>query len=121
MNTFFRPTLCLILSIFVLVGCHTKDDTLVIITVRDSTNQLVANAEVELFNEMTGIEEPNTIDPVTTNTSGEAIFNFNDVYQLGQAGVAIYNIDVKAGNISGHGVIKIEEETTSRETVFVAP
>jgi hypothetical protein len=58
-------------------------------------------------------------DTTTTNTSGEARFNFNDVYQLGQAGVAVLNIEASANGLSGEGIIKVEQETTSEETVFV--
>ena len=46
-------------------------------------------------------------------------FNFNDVYQLGQAGVGIFNIRAIKGQQDGIGIIKVEQETTSEETVFV--
>jgi len=38
---------------------------------------------------------------------------------LGQAGVAVLNIDVQKGTASGSGIIKIEPEAISEETVFV--
>ena len=46
-------------------------------------------------------------------------FNFNDGYQLGQAGVAVMNVEAeKEGNIAT-GIIKIEQETNSKETIFL--
>jgi hypothetical protein len=54
-----------------------------------------------------------------TNANGVAVFNFNDVYQLGQAGVAVLNIDVQKDALTGQGIIKVEQEVTSKETVYV--
>jgi hypothetical protein len=58
-------------------------------------------------------------DTTLTNSDGKAVFNFNDVYQLGQAGVAILNIEATLNTAIGEGIIKVEEETTSEETVFI--
>ncbi|MEN9978118.1 MAG: hypothetical protein RLZZ569_743, partial [Bacteroidota bacterium] len=55
----------------------------------------------------------------STNMAGEAIFNFNDVYQLGQAGVAVLDIEVEKGLLTGQGIIKIEAETTSEQIIFI--
>ena len=54
-----------------------------------------------------------------TDASGKATFNFNDVYQLGQAGVAVLNIDATKDGKTGQGIIKVEQEETSEETVFI--
>jgi hypothetical protein len=51
--------------------------------------------------------------------AGEAIFNFNEVYQLGQAGVAVLDIEVEKGLLTGQGIIKIEAETTSEQIIFI--
>jgi fibrillarin-like rRNA methylase len=58
-------------------------------------------------------------DTAYTNLAGVADFNFNDVYQLGQAGVAVLDINASLNNKSGKGIVKIEQETTSTETVFI--
>jgi hypothetical protein len=102
-------------------GCRKKKDTIAIIYVRDAANQLVSGAEVVLYGQSTTTQAANVVlyDTTTTNTSGEAKFNFNDVYQLGQAGVAVLNIEASSAGLSGEGIIKIEQETTSEETVFV--
>lgn len=103
-------------------GCRKKKDTIAKIYVRDASSTAVSGAQVRLHGESTqsGNSSQITLDMTsTTNASGEAIFNFNDVYQLGQAGVAVANIDVTTATMVGSGIIKVEEEKTSEETVFV--
>jgi hypothetical protein len=102
-------------------GCRKKKDTIAKIYVRNTANSPVIGAQVVLKGESTVSPSPPVVlfDTTTTNGSGEAIFNFNDVYQLGQAGVAVLNIVAKKDGLTGQGIIKIEEETTSEETVFI--
>lgn len=126
MNTTLKRTIVFaVLAIlgvgFSSTGCRKKKDTIAIIYVRDAANQLVSGAEVVLYGQSTTTQPSNVVlyDTTTTNTAGEARFNFNDVYQLGQAGVAVLNIEASANGLSGEGIIKIEQETTSEETVFV--
>ncbi len=99
-------------------SCRTKKDTIAIITVRDANNDPVVNAEVRVYSSGTG--GVNSIDDVTqTNASGEAFFNYNDEYQLGQAGVAILDIEVTKDAETSTGIIKIDQEVTTRETVYI--
>lgn len=118
----------LILSLFALIGvvtvigsCRKKKDTIAIIHVRDASNQAVGGARVVLYGQSTTNQPASVVlyDTTNTNSAGEAHFNFNDVYQLGQAGVAVLNIDVQKDALTGQGIIKVEQETTSEETVFV--
>lgn len=104
-------------------ACRKKGDTIAKVTVRDTANILVPGATVILYGESTTdpIQPVEMRDTTTTNTSGVATFNFNDVYQLGQAGVAVLNIVAEKGDLAGEGIIKIEEEEESRTTVFVQP
>ena len=103
-------------------GCRKKEDTIAEITVRNASNQVVAGAKVTLKGEST---TNNTTQNVvlsktsTTNSAGVATFDFNDTYQLGQAGVAVLNIEAEQGGLTGEGIIKIEEETTNTETVYI--
>jgi hypothetical protein len=104
-----------------MMGCRKKKDTIAIIYVRDASNQPVANAQVVLYGVST-TGQPSSVtlyDTTFSNSAGEAEFNFNEVYQLGQAGVAVLNIAAKKDALTGQGIIKIEEETTSEETVFI--
>ena len=124
MQTFTRfglITAVAFLGVFFSSGCRKKKDTIAIIYVRDVANQLVAGAQVVIYGQSTINQPANVVlyDTTLTNTSGEAKFNFNDVYQLGQAGVAVLNIEATFGAAVGEGIIKVEQEVTSEETVFI--
>ena len=128
MKKLFSTTI-IALSIFTVgvllssTGCRKKKDTIAKIYVYDASNVPVVGAQVVLFGEPSYAGAPPVVlfDTTTTNGSGEAIFNFNDVYQLGQAGVAVLNIDARKDAMTGEGIIKVEQETTSEESVFIAP
>lgn len=105
-------------------GCHKKKDTIAKVYVRDSSNNPVVAAQVVLKGENTNTPPASQnpvalMDTTTTNGSGEAIFNFNKVYQLGQAGVAVLDIEASKNGQVGTGIIKVEQETTSEETVYL--
>jgi len=104
-------------------SCRKKGDTIAKITVRDTANVLVPNARVILYGESTTtpIQPVVRRDTTYTNSSGVAIFNYDEVYQLGQAGVAVLNILAEKGDLFGEGIIKIEEEVESTATVFIQP
>lgn len=71
-----------ILLTTILTGCRTKEDTIAIICVQYSNNAPVANAQVTIYG--SGTEGVVTVNKeAETNSAGEAIFNFNDEYQLG--------------------------------------
>jgi len=116
---------CLVLfSLTTIVGCRKKEDTIAVVIVKNNANQTISGASVLLKAQGT-TSEPNSINtevyPMsgTTDSEGRASFNFNDVYQLGQAGVAVLSIEVVAGSETGQGVIKVEQEQTTEEIVFV--
>jgi hypothetical protein len=125
MNTSVKRTLLFafvaVLGVALSSGCRKKADTIAIIYVRDVANQLVSGAQVVLYGQSTTNQPANVVlyDTTTSNTSGVAKFNFNDVYQLGQAGVAVLNIEASFAGANGQGIIKIEQEVTSTETVFI--
>jgi hypothetical protein len=110
-------------SLVVFSSCRTKGDTIARITVRDTANMLVPNARVILF----GASTTDPIQPVVrrdtafTNSTGVAVFNYNDIYQLGQAGFAVLDITVRKDNMTGSGIIKVEEEKENTQTVFIQP
>jgi hypothetical protein len=111
------------ITISSLVSCRKKGDTIAKITVRDTANVLVPGATVILYGESTTVPIQPVVrrDTTTTNTSGVATINYNDVYQLGQAGVAVLNISAEKGDLYGEGIIKIEEEEENTVTVFIQP
>lgn len=122
LNRFYIMGALALISLVTFIGCRKKEDTIAKIHVRNTSNEQVAGARVVLYGQST-TNQPNSnvvlFDTTTTNATGEAVFNFNDVYQLGQAGVAVLNIDVVKDAMTGQGIIKVEEETTSEETIFI--
>jgi hypothetical protein len=107
----------------VLNGCVKKEDTIAKIEVRDENNALVEQAMVVLHGTST-CNCPSQVvvyDTAFTNAAGIATFNYNEIYQLGQAGVAVLDIEAYKGNRQGQGIVKIEAEKTNEETVIIQP
>jgi hypothetical protein len=114
-----------LIGCFVLVtnSCVKKEDTIAKIEVRDENNNLVEQAMVVLHGTST-CNCPSQVvvyDTAYTNAAGIATFNYNEIYQLGQAGVAVLDIEAYKGNRQGQGIIKIEAEKTNEETVIIQP
>lgn len=117
-------------TILTLSSCNKKEDTLAVITVLDAANQTVAGATVQLTAEPTPEANGGPAvageliwnEPLTskTNSAGEATFNFNDIYKKGQAGVVVANISASYDGSTGQGIIKVEQEVTSEETVYIS-
>lgn len=104
-------------------SCVKKEDTIAKIEVRDENNSLVEEAMVVLHGTST-CNCPSQVvvyDTAFTNAAGIATFNYNEIYQLGQAGVAVLDIEAYKGNRQGQGIIKIEAEKTNEETVIIQP
>ena len=124
MKTIFSITLTAVLfsGMFLAAGCNKKKDTIAKIYVRDKSNgALVQGCTVVLKGVSTEGRDADVNLNVTTetNAAGEAIFNFNEVYKKGQAGVAVLNIEAKKNALTGSGIIKVEEEVTNEETVYI--
>ena len=116
------------ISIFALIAfslvfssCRKKKDTIARITVFDTEEKVVSGAEVILFGQSTTdpMQEVVRRDTAVTNTSGVATFNYKDVYQLGQAGVAVLNIRASKDGLVGTGIIQIKEEEENTARVFL--
>jgi hypothetical protein len=104
-------------------GCRKKKDTIANVYVKDDNSILVDQAMVVLYGTNTAgtPQQVAVFDTSYTNVEGMATFNYNDIYQLGQAGVAVLDIKAQKLNKIGQGIIKIEAETTNEETVFIQP
>jgi hypothetical protein len=100
-----------------------KKDTLERIEVRNENNALVENAMVILYGTSTCNcpSQPIIRDTSYTNSQGIAMFNYNKIYQLGQAGVAVLDIEASKGTRQGQGIIKIEAEKLNEETIYIQP
>lgn len=114
----------LVMMLFVAVSvvfssCYKKKDTIAVVTVVDGSDAPVAGAEVILdWYEADSLgSEPreDLMQTATTDGSGKASFNYNELYKSGQAGVFVLDVIVNGVNV---GIIKVEEETTTEETVI---
>lgn len=116
-------TFALGMLIITLGACRKKAETIAKITVRDTANVLVPNARVILYGTSTTDPKEAVVrkDTTLTNSSGVAVFNYDEVYQLGQAGVAVLDIDASKGPLRGEGIIKVEEEEENTATVYIQP
>jgi hypothetical protein len=116
-------SLLFVIAISGFSGCRKKKDTIANIYVRDENNAVVDQAMVVLYGTNTAgtPQQVSVFDTSYTNVEGLATFNFNDIYQLGQAGVAVLDIKAQKLNKIGQGIIKIEAETVNEETVFIQP
>lgn len=123
MSTMKKILVLAILSVIATTSCRKKLDTTANIYVKDENNASVSNAMVVLYgtNTQGTPQQVAVFDTAYTNLNGMATFNFNDLYQLGQAGVAVLDIDAKKGNKAGAGIIKIEAEKLNEETVYIQP
>ena len=122
LNKLIIFSLFLSIGMFTFIGCRKKKDTSAEITVRNSSGSAVANAQVVLYpvgSQQGSVINSDIYDTAYTNQEGVARFNFNEVYQLGQAGVVVLNIRAKSGASVGDGIIKIEEEVETKETVYL--
>ena len=110
-------------SLVSLSACRKKMDTVAHIYVKDETNASVSNAMVVLYgtNTQQTPQQVAVFDTAYTNANGLATFNYNELYQLGQAGVAVLDIKAQKGNKICQGIIKIEAEKVNEETVFIQP
>jgi len=88
-------SLSLVLMLVVIQACVKKEDTIAKIEVRNENNELVEQAMVVLHGTST-CNCPSQVvvyDTAYTNAAGIATFNYNEIYQLGQAGVAVLDIE----------------------------
>ena len=104
--------------LFSLNSCYKKKDTIARVTVVDSVGVPVGGASVKLYYD-NGTEPPreNLEQTNSTDGTGMATFNYNDLFKSGQAGFAILDIDVDAN--TKVGIIRIEEEQTTEVTVAI--
>ena len=110
-------------SLVSLSACRKKMDTVAHIYVKDENNASVSNAMVVLYgtNTQQTPQQVAVYDTAYTNVNGLATFNYNELYQLWQAGVAVLDIKAQKGNKVGQGIIKIEAEKVNEETVYIQP
>ncbi len=77
-----------------------------------------------IYGEGTPPRVSNIADTAVSNSAGEAMFNLNYMHKASQAGVAVLNISANknipgSSPLAGSDIIKVVEQTTNSETVFV--
>lgn len=109
-------------AVFVLSSCKKDQETVATILVLDNSGNPVPSATVRLFGEPSENCDGCNIRFDTlgvTNGTGKVTFDFSDFYKAGQAGFAVLNIEATKGTLFGEGIIKIEEEKSTEESVTV--
>jgi hypothetical protein len=124
--TRIKPVIFGLFAMILVVGlnaCGKQGDTIATVKViKLSDGSSVNNAKVTLDPNNEVLEhKPNIEKEATTNSSGEASFNYNELYKRGTAGVFVLEVLVEA-TIDGvptvmEGFIEVEQETTSRTTI----
>jgi hypothetical protein len=108
-----------LLVLVAILSCNKKIDTIAKVFVKDVYGSPVSNCQVILKGISTINKTSTLADTASTNSKGEAIFNFNYIYQKGQAGVAVLDIFADKEGIKGTGIIQVKEETTSEAKVVI--
>lgn len=103
-------------------SCRKEGETIAKIQVLDTAGAPVGGVMVRLYPDPT-IDEHGAIiidDTMYTDGLGYVTFDYSENYNLGQAGVFVLNIEANSGDTAfGEGIIKIEQEVTSEETVIL--
>jgi hypothetical protein len=121
-----RSVLTGVLAAFILsigTGCNPEKPTKVIITVKYANGNTVPGAYVKLYaNPAYPLGDPTRLNKeASTNGSGRAEFDYSDFYVQGQSGFAVLDILSTKDTLTGRGIIKVLEEETNEETVFLLP
>ncbi len=109
----------LLMGSFLFSSCHKTKDTTARITVRDKNSNLVVGAWVRVFGNSTTTNTSIINDSIQSDYKGEVLFNYNNIYKAGQAGVAVLDIIGRKGALYGKGIIKIEQEKENKETIYI--
>jgi hypothetical protein len=96
-----------------LTSCYKKKDTLLMVYVRDETGSVIESAKVRVFAEPTDTSNNSAMivdfEKITDNT-GTADFNFNQIYETGQTGVAVVKVKATYFNKVGQKIVELVEE-----------
>lgn len=123
-----KPVILGVFTLILIVGlsaCGKQGDTIATVkVVKLVDGSPVHNAKVTIDPNNEFLEHKPAIEKeATTNSSGEASFNYNDLYKRGTAGLFVLEVLVEA-TIDGvptavEGYIQVEEETTSEATIEI--
>lgn len=103
-------------------SCRKESPTIAKIRVVDTSGAPFIGCMVRLYPTPTLTNHGAIIidDTLYTDIDGYTTFDYTDMYNLGQAGFAVLDIEVRSGDsLYGQGIIKIEDEVTSEEQVII--
>jgi hypothetical protein len=122
-QTYIFTIVMLLLASFAVNSCKKDKQTIATVLVVNDEGQPIPGATVRLYsNPSETPPPPNALRFDTTqvtNGTGKVTFDFSEFYKKGQAGFAVLDIEAFKGSLNGDGIIKIEEETTTEETVII--
>lgn len=131
MNTTYRFFTFIIIAVLAVAfaGCKKDKKTIATITVVNNAGAPVPGATVVVYSACSECPGPaggprfdpskNSALTQVTNGAGKVSYDFTEYYKKGQAGFAVLDVKVTKGSLTGTGIIKIEEETTSEETITI--
>jgi hypothetical protein len=110
-------------SLVAVNSCKKDKQTIATVLVVNDEGEPVPGASVRLYAVPSETPPPpNEIRFDTTqitNGTGKVTWDFSDFYEKGQAGFAVLDIEASKGALTGEGIIKIEEEETTEETIII--
>lgn len=119
----FFGTLMIVCLLFAINSCKKDKQTIATVLVVNADGEPVPGASVRLYAVPSETPPPpNAIRFDTTqvtNGTGKVSFDFSEFYKKGQAGFAVLDMAASKGAESGEGIIKIEEEKTTEETITI--
>ncbi|NND76716.1 MAG: hypothetical protein HKN39_00855 [Flavobacteriales bacterium] len=119
---YLKSILCLAI-IASLTSCEKVEDTVAKIAVVDINGQGIADVSVRLFGDGSGttvnVGDIRVDETAVTNAAGDAVFDFTEYYEAGQAGLFVLNIEVEKDSLSAESIIKVEPEIVNEETVIL--
>jgi hypothetical protein len=119
-------SLLLVLIALSFYSCRKEKDTTATITVVNAAGENVAGVTVRVYcPDATcnrGVKNDDMDRTDVTGNNGKVKFDYTEQYQLGQAGFAVLDIEVRqtASSLSADatGVVKIEEEQQNEQTII---
>ncbi len=114
-------------------SCRNEKPTTATVSVVDQDGQIVENAWVRLYPTPSDPAHPPIIidDTLISDFEGKVTFDYTDMFNLGQAGFAVLDIEIWLPDtttadendnlLEGQGIIKVEPETANEEEVIIFP
>ena len=103
------------------MSCDKEEDTIAVVRIVAVTGVPIEGVNVRLYPEPSDVQANELILEVEqlTNAAGEAVFDFTENYEQGQAGFAVLNIEATQDTSAVEGIIKIDPEVTNEQVLVL--